>query len=85
MIKLTKKAIELLDAVTSVPYSRKGLGYTGIPGKVWGIPGAFMRVDFRPRNGKCILYIQRSSDSAVSVTGPVEMGPIPDFGRDLRV
>jgi hypothetical protein len=28
MIKLTKKAIELLDAVTSVPYSRKGLGYT---------------------------------------------------------
>jgi hypothetical protein len=26
MIKLTKKAIELLDAVTSVPYSRKGLG-----------------------------------------------------------
>jgi hypothetical protein len=27
MIKLTKKAIELLDAVT-VPYSRKGLGYT---------------------------------------------------------
>jgi hypothetical protein len=27
MIKLTKKAIELLDAVTSVPY----------PGKVWGI------------------------------------------------
>jgi hypothetical protein len=28
MIKLTK-AIELLDAVTSVPYSRKGLGYTG--------------------------------------------------------
>jgi hypothetical protein len=28
MIKLTKKAIELLDAVTSVPYSRNGLGYT---------------------------------------------------------
>jgi hypothetical protein len=28
MIKLKKKAIELLDAVTSVPYSRKGLGYT---------------------------------------------------------
>jgi hypothetical protein len=28
MIKLTKKAIELLDAFTSVPYSRKGLGYT---------------------------------------------------------
>jgi hypothetical protein len=28
MIKLTKKAIELLDAVTSVPYSRKGLVYT---------------------------------------------------------
>jgi hypothetical protein len=28
MIKLTKKAIELLDAVTSVPFSRKGLGYT---------------------------------------------------------
>jgi hypothetical protein len=28
MIKLTKKAIELLDAVTSVPYSRKGLWYT---------------------------------------------------------
>jgi hypothetical protein len=28
MIKLTKKAIELLDAVTSVPNSRKGLGYT---------------------------------------------------------
>jgi hypothetical protein len=28
MIKLTKKAIELLDAITSVPYSRKGLGYT---------------------------------------------------------
>jgi hypothetical protein len=28
MIKLTKKAVELLDAVTSVPYSRKGLGYT---------------------------------------------------------
>jgi hypothetical protein len=28
MIILTKKAIELLDAVTSVPYSRKGLGYT---------------------------------------------------------
>jgi hypothetical protein len=28
MIKSTKKAIELLDAVTSVPYSRKGLGYT---------------------------------------------------------
>jgi hypothetical protein len=28
MIKLTKQAIELLDAVTSVPYSRKGLGYT---------------------------------------------------------
>jgi hypothetical protein len=28
MIKLTKKAIELLDAVTSFPYSRKGLGYT---------------------------------------------------------
>jgi hypothetical protein len=28
MIKLTKKAIELLDAVTSDPYSRKGLGYT---------------------------------------------------------
>jgi hypothetical protein len=28
MIKLTKKAIELLDAVTSVAYSRKGLGYT---------------------------------------------------------
>jgi hypothetical protein len=27
MIKLTKKAIERLDAVTSVPYSRKGLGY----------------------------------------------------------
>jgi hypothetical protein len=27
MIKLTK-AIELLDAVTSDPYSRKGLGYT---------------------------------------------------------
>jgi hypothetical protein len=27
-IKLTKKAIELLDAVTSVPYSRKGLRYT---------------------------------------------------------
>jgi hypothetical protein len=26
IIKLTKKAIELLDAVTSVPYSRKGLG-----------------------------------------------------------
>jgi hypothetical protein len=26
MIKLTKKAIELLDAVTSGPYSRKGLG-----------------------------------------------------------
>jgi hypothetical protein len=26
MIKLKKKAIELLDAVTSVPYSRKGLG-----------------------------------------------------------
>jgi hypothetical protein len=24
----TKKVIELLDAVTSVPYSRKGLGYT---------------------------------------------------------
>jgi hypothetical protein len=33
-IKLTKKAIELLDAVTSVPYSRKGLGYT-IEGVVW--------------------------------------------------
>jgi hypothetical protein len=28
MIKLTKKAIEFLDAVTSVPYARKGLGYT---------------------------------------------------------
>jgi uncharacterized membrane protein len=28
MIKLTKKTIELLDAVTSVPYSRKSLGYT---------------------------------------------------------
>jgi hypothetical protein len=28
MIKLTKKAIELLEVVTSVPYSRKGLGYT---------------------------------------------------------
>jgi hypothetical protein len=28
IIKLTKKAIELLDEVTSVPYSRKGLGYT---------------------------------------------------------
>jgi hypothetical protein len=28
MIKLTKKAIELLDAVTSVLFSRKGLGYT---------------------------------------------------------
>jgi hypothetical protein len=28
MIKLTKKANELLDAVTSIPYSRKGLGYT---------------------------------------------------------
>jgi hypothetical protein len=28
MIKLTKKAIELLDAVTSVPYSMKGLWYT---------------------------------------------------------
>jgi hypothetical protein len=28
MIKLTKKSIELLDAVTSVPYSREGLGYT---------------------------------------------------------
>jgi hypothetical protein len=28
MIKLTKKAIELLDVVTSVPYSRKGLEYT---------------------------------------------------------
>jgi hypothetical protein len=28
MIKLTKKAIELLDAVSSVPYSRNGLGYT---------------------------------------------------------
>jgi hypothetical protein len=28
MIKLAKKAIELLDAVTSVPYSRKGLGHT---------------------------------------------------------
>jgi hypothetical protein len=28
MIKLIKKAIELLDSVTSVPYSRKGLGYT---------------------------------------------------------
>jgi hypothetical protein len=27
MIKLTKKALDL-DAVTSVPYSRKGLGYT---------------------------------------------------------
>jgi uncharacterized membrane protein len=27
MTKLTKTAIELLDAVTSVPYSRKGLGY----------------------------------------------------------
>jgi hypothetical protein len=27
MIKLTKTAIELLDAVTSFPYSRKGLGY----------------------------------------------------------
>jgi hypothetical protein len=29
MMKLTKKAIELLDAVTSVPYSRKGLGSIG--------------------------------------------------------
>jgi hypothetical protein len=28
LIELTKKAIELLDAVTSAPYSRKGLGYT---------------------------------------------------------
>jgi hypothetical protein len=28
MIKLTKKAIELFDANASVPYSRKGLGYT---------------------------------------------------------
>jgi hypothetical protein len=28
IIKLAKKAIALLDAVTSVPYSRKGLGYT---------------------------------------------------------
>jgi hypothetical protein len=28
MIKLTKEAIEIIDAVTSVPYS---------PGKVWGI------------------------------------------------
>jgi hypothetical protein len=28
MINLTKKAIELLDAVTSVPYSKKGWGYT---------------------------------------------------------
>jgi hypothetical protein len=28
MIKLKKKSVELLDAVTSVPYSRKGLGYT---------------------------------------------------------
>jgi hypothetical protein len=28
MIKLSKKTIELLDAVTSVPYFRKGLGYT---------------------------------------------------------
>jgi hypothetical protein len=28
MIKLIKKAIEPLDAVTSVPYSREGLGYT---------------------------------------------------------
>jgi hypothetical protein len=28
MIKLTKKAIQLRDAVTSVPLSRKGLGYT---------------------------------------------------------
>jgi hypothetical protein len=28
MIKLTKKAIELLEAVTSVLYSRKGLGHT---------------------------------------------------------
>jgi hypothetical protein len=28
MIKLTKKAIELLYAVTSVPYSRNGLGHT---------------------------------------------------------
>jgi hypothetical protein len=28
MIKLTKKAIELLDVITSVPYSRKRLGYT---------------------------------------------------------
>jgi hypothetical protein len=33
MIKLTKQAIELLDAVTSVPYSRKGLRY--IYGVVW--------------------------------------------------
>jgi hypothetical protein len=32
MIKL-KKAIELLDAVTSVPYSRKGLGYTNTIGR----------------------------------------------------
>jgi hypothetical protein len=29
MIKLTKKAIELLDAVTSVPYSRKGYYWAG--------------------------------------------------------
>jgi hypothetical protein len=28
MIKLTKTAIELLETVTSIPYSRKGLGYT---------------------------------------------------------
>jgi hypothetical protein len=28
IIKLKKKAIEHLDAVTSVPYSRKGLGCT---------------------------------------------------------
>jgi hypothetical protein len=26
--QINKKAIELLDAVTTVPYSRKGLGYT---------------------------------------------------------
>jgi hypothetical protein len=32
MIKLTKKAIELLDAVTSVPYSGNGLGYI-----LWGV------------------------------------------------
>jgi hypothetical protein len=28
MVMFAKKAIELLDAVTSVHYSRKGLGYT---------------------------------------------------------